>query len=190
MTIIIVVFVLCVLIIILRRWLITEREFIETRRVNVQFERHNIIDCNAVNVPCVVDDQCRDNCSGGLVMHCNEGGFCARGLRTVTHIDDCDVSRGQIMVFNAIGGLVVENLCVSVYRDVVEDGGELRPYVCEHGTMYLDLENGPFQIDDCVCDQGFVKFSYSSGSFSRPVPVCIPNKSARLFNRLYVQQVD
>nr|AIU36681.1 ORF35 pif-3 [Cydia pomonella granulovirus]AIU36823.1 ORF35 pif-3 [Cydia pomonella granulovirus]AIU36960.1 ORF35 pif-3 [Cydia pomonella granulovirus]AIU37102.1 ORF35 pif-3 [Cydia pomonella granulovirus]QDW81095.1 pif-3 [Cydia pomonella granulovirus] len=156
------------------------------RRVNIAFERHNILDCDAVNVPCVTDAQCRDNCRGGLVMHCNAGGFCARGARVDSSVEDCDASRGLVVVLNAVEGIVVERMCVSLYRDVVEDDGKLRPYVCgSGGSMWLDLETDMFSVEDCVCAAGYTRFSYSSGAFTRTIPVCIPNASAALYQRVY-----
>ncbi|AER41464.1 PIF-3 [Epinotia aporema granulovirus] len=153
-------------------------------RARLLFERHNILDCDAIKLPCMVDEQCSENCKSGITMRC-ENGFCATRPRYSANHEDCDVSRGLIMVVTALDGFAVENVCVSMYRDVVEDGGELRPYVCENGVMNLDLENGPFAVEDCTCNSGFTRFTYTSGAFSRPIPVCIDNASAVLFARVY-----
>lgn len=119
-------------------------------------------------------------------MHCNEGGFCSRGVGYVADdIEKCDANRGLIVVFNAIGNLAAEKLCVSMYRDAIDDNGDLRPYVCQNGKMQLNLEKDPFNVDDCTCNAGFTKFSYLSGAFSRTIPVCIPNASAALYSRIY-----
>lgn len=153
-------------------------------RVRILFERHNILDCDATKLPCIVDEQCSENCKSGITMHC-ESGFCATRPRYSANPDDCDASRGLIMVVTALDGFAVENVCVSMYRDVVEDGGELRPYVCENGVMKLDLEHGPFAVEDCTCNSGYTRFTYTSGAFSRPIPVCIDNFSSELFRRVY-----
>lgn len=174
-------------VVVMGRWLRKKNTEIQ-KRVRIAFEKHNIIDCDTVIVPCVADDQCRDNCRGGLLMRCDESGFCGRsGQRVDADVDECDISRGLITVLNALGGLVVERVCVSMYRDVVADDGSLRPYVCDGGTMHLDLEKGPFRVEDCTCRTGYTLFSYGSGSFSRPTPVCVPNALASLYERIYTR---
>ncbi|AGQ20293.1 pif-3 [Clostera anastomosis granulovirus A] len=155
-------------------------------RLRVLFERHNITDCDTVNVPCVTDAQCRDNCVSGLVMHCNDGGFCSAGTRYVlSETEKCDPARGLVVVFNAVENLGFERVCVSLYRDVIEDGGELRPYVCEHGVMNVSLEERPFSVEDCECDDGYTKFVYTQGAYNRPTPVCLTNEQGKLFSRIY-----
>ena len=159
---------------------------LDERRVAISFERHNLLDCDAVRVPCVVADQCRDNCISGALMRCDEGGFCGRGIQySPQEWEECDVSRGMIMVFNALDGLAVESLCVSMYRDIIDDDGELRPYVCENGRMSMNLEVGPFAVEDCECDRGYTRFAYGSGAFSRSIPVCLPDNVAVLYRRIY-----
>ncbi|AKN80713.1 per os infectivity factor 3 [Diatraea saccharalis granulovirus] len=158
------------------------------REVKMVFDRHNILDCNLINVPCVTNEQCRDNCREGMLHRCNEWGFCQR---TVQHhqqqeeeLDDCDASRGLITILNAMGE-IVKKMCVSLYRDVIDDNGNLLPYVCTPGNMLIDLEQRPFNVSDCICASGYTRFSYSPGAFSRSTPVCIPNVSAALFRRVY-----
>ncbi|AAQ21629.1 unknown [Cryptophlebia leucotreta granulovirus] len=179
--ILILIFVMA-MIFVLNKWLTADFAN-SNRRVNIVFERHNILDCDAINIPCVSDRQCRDNCRGGLVMHCNLGGFCSRGARW--SVEDCDASKGLIVALNAVDGLMVDRLCLSLYRDVIQDDGEIRPYVCEGGNLELDLENQPFHVDNCICGPNHTKFSYNSGAFTRTIPVCIPNESASLYDRIY-----
>nr|UYX49664.1 pif-3 [Darna trima granulovirus] len=182
----VIIIVSFVLIIVTRRWFNTIK--INQRNLNTIFEKHNILNCDAVNVPCVTDDQCRDNCVNGMMTRCNESGFCGQNLRYVgADFETCDPALGLIVILNALDEFVIEQVCVSMYRDVIDDNGLLRPYVCQYGNMYIDLENGPFDVNDCVCDSGYTKFNYSPGTFNRSVPVCIPNSSLNLYKRIYVQ---
>lgn len=153
------------------------------QRVRLVFQRHNVVDCENVKIPCVTDDQCADNCRAGLTMYC-QGGFCAKNYR-YTGMEDCDIGRGLVVVLNALDGLAVERLCVSLYRDVIGDGGDLRPYVCGGGEMAVNLEEGPFAVEDCRCAEGYTRLSYSPGAFTRTTPVCVPEHRAALYARVY-----
>lgn len=172
---------MCILLV--RKWLLVENDLLK-KRIRIAFERHNIIDCENVNIPCIVDDQCRDNCKGGLTMRCNEGGFCSKGINFLQP-RTCDADKGLVMVFNAVGDLVVEKVCISLYRDIIDDNGNLRSYVCENGEIAINLQEGPFSVTDCECGNGFTRFSYTSGAFSRAIPVCLPNYVAQLYKRIY-----
>ncbi|UXX41835.1 pif-3 [Psilogramma increta granulovirus] len=177
-------FVLCVCVW-MRRHL--QRHFETSKQIRIAFERRNILDCDNVNVPCVSDDQCVDNCQGGLLMTCNMSGFCSRAIQMNDNLQLCDANRGMITVINALGGgIVADNVCVSLYRDVVDDNGELREYVCENGVMDLRLEERPFNVSDCECAPNYTKFTYVSGAFTRPVPVCVPDVLSMLYKRVYV----
>ncbi|ABQ51970.1 hypothetical protein SlGVgp027 [Spodoptera litura granulovirus] len=155
-------------------------------RLHLQFERDNIYDCESVQIPCVTDVQCLDNCSKGLFMSCNDG-FCGFNVSSVPPqvLEDCDVKRGMITVINALDTLVVQNLCLSLYRDVIDDQAQLRPYICENGNMHIDLEESMFSVDDCVCNNDSTRLTYVSGPYSRPIPVCIPNNLVQLYKRVY-----
>ncbi|AAM70229.1 hypothetical protein [Phthorimaea operculella granulovirus] len=142
------------------------------------FDRNNIFDCEQINVPCVSHDQCRDNCLG--MMRCNDAGFCGPGNTFVVRPETCDIERGLITVYTDVG-----LLCISLYRDVIDDSGQLRPYICSGGTMTINLEDGPFSIEDCVCPPNHTKFSFTSGAFTRAIPVCVPNIMAALYRRVY-----
>ncbi|ABC61160.1 unknown [Choristoneura occidentalis granulovirus] len=158
------------------------------KRVNILFQKHNILDCNNVHVPCLTDDQCRDNCIDGMVMRCDQGGFCNKGPR-IENINDCDANRGLIVVLNAINELVVETMCLSLYRDVINDDGSLKSYVCQNGNMELQLQENPFEVKDCQCASGYTLFSFSPGAFTRTIPICIPNRLTKLYSRVYNKPV-
>ncbi|AIS92031.1 per os infectivity factor 3 [Erinnyis ello granulovirus] len=167
-----------------RRWF--NQEYETKKNVRIAFEKRNILDCDSVNVPCVADDQCVDNCQGGLMMTCNSSGFCSRELKlTTNNLEDCDANRGMITIINAVGGFVVESACVSLYRDVIDDNGEMREYVCNGGTMDLRLEERPFDVSDCDCPSNHTRFTFTSGAFTRPTPVCVPNNLSSLYQRVY-----
>lgn len=168
----------------LRRYL--KREYETTKQLRIIFERRNILDCDNVNVPCVSDDQCIDNCQGGLMMSCNSSGFCSRAVQfNINNPETCDANRGMITVINALGGGAIADVCVSLYRDVVNDDGELREYVCNEGVMNLQLEDRPFDVSDCECARNYTKFTFVSGAFTRPVPVCVPDALSALYQRVY-----
>ncbi|AKS25369.1 pif-3 [Clostera anastomosis granulovirus B] len=183
------VLILCFVLLVsvwMRRYL--KHQYETTKQIRIAFERRNILDCDAVNVPCVSNDQCVDNCRGGLMMSCNSSGFCSRALQaTINDPETCDANRGMIAVINALGsgGVISDSVCVSLYRDVVDDSGELREYVCDGGNMDLQLETRPFDVSDCECAPNYTKFTFVSGAFTRPTPVCVPNSLAVLYERVY-----
>lgn len=154
--------------------------------VKLLFERDNIVNCDAVPLPCVTDEQCVDNCQGGMFMRCQQG-FCRKYIQPVEFVgvDDCDISRGMVMVLTAVDTFLIQRMCISLYRDVIDDNSDVRPYICDQGEMLVDLENRPFSIADCTCRSGFTKFAYHQGAFARSTPVCIPNNLANLYSRIY-----
>ncbi|AAG27327.1 PxORF29 peptide [Plutella xylostella granulovirus] len=155
------------------------------RKVNLAFERfNNVIDCDKNRTPCITDAQCRDNCEDGVLMTCEQG-FC--GIKVQRETTFCDIERGMITVLEALNSFVVKETCISTYRDVIDDDSNLRPYVCEGGEMNINLEDGPFAVEDCQCRQGFTRFAYSQGAFSRTIPVCIPNRLATIYDRVYTK---
>jgi|WetSurMetagenome_2_1015567.scaffolds.fasta_scaffold26028_2 hypothetical protein len=180
------IFILVVVVILLLYLRTTvEREIAEEKRVRLLFDKNNMMDCENVQVPCVEDQQCRDNCLTGITKRC-ERGFCTGTLRiTPDDLEECDASRGLFGVLNALDGLVVETLCVSLYRDVIDDNGDLRPYVCEGGDMRINLEESIFSVDDCTCRDFTTKYIYRPGAFGRDIPVCVPNGRIGLFDRVY-----
>lgn len=154
--------------------------------VQLLYARDDVPDCNKTPLPCVTDKQCEDNCQNGLFMTCEQG-FCKKYIRPVEYVgvDDCDITRGMVMVMNALDSFLVERFCISLYRDVIDDSSKLRPYVCDPGSMHINLETGPFDISDCKCQAGYTKFAYYQGAYARSTPVCIPNSLASLYSRIY-----
>lgn len=166
----------------MRQWMQTEKK--SDRRVRIAFQKHNILDCNNVVIPCVTDAQCRNNCIDGMIMYCDDGGFCSKTSR-IDNMENCDEDKGLIVVLNALDGLVVERMCVSLYRDVINDDGSLKPYVCENGEMILNLTENLFDTNDCTCLSNYQKFVFKSSAFTRPIPVCIPHSLSVLYGRIY-----
>ncbi|AQQ80300.1 PIF-3 [Betabaculovirus altermyunipunctae] len=158
----------------------------EPTLVKLLFQRDNVTDCETLALPCVTDAQCENNCQSGMFMRCQQG-FCSRYNRPIEYVgvDDCDISRGMVMVLTALDSFLVMRSCISLYRDVIDDRSELRPYVCDPGSMHINLEVSPFSISDCNCDAGFVKLAYHQGAFARSTPVCIPTNRASLYSRIY-----
>lgn len=158
--------------------------------VKLLFERDDIADCEAIPTPCVTDQQCVDNCQSGMFMTCQQG-FCKRYMRDVEFVgvEDCDISRGMVMVLTALDTFLVQRQCISLYRDVIDDSSELRPYVCQPGRMNIDFEIKPFTIEDCNCAYNYRKFAYHQGAFARSTPVCIPSNISSLYSRVYDNNV-
>ncbi|AKR17411.1 PIF-3 [Mocis latipes granulovirus] len=159
--------------------------------VELVFQRDNILNCESVPTPCVTDQQCIDNCQSGMFMTCQQG-FCRKYIQPIEYVgvDDCDISRGMVMVLTALDAFVVQRMCISLYRDVIDDNSDIRPYVCDGGEMLVDLENRPFSIVDCTCENGFTKLAYHQGAFARSTPVCIPNNLVSLYSRIYDPNVN
>ncbi|AMF83794.1 pif-3 [Cnaphalocrocis medinalis granulovirus] len=185
---ILILFIVAILIVYMYNWLLREKEYDNTidKGIRVVFDRHNILNCDTILVPCVNNTQCRDNCQNGTMTHCSETGYCARGSSVIMQQEDeCDASLGMFRVFTTIGNLGTQTICLSLYRDVIDDNAQLRSYVCENGSMSIDLVNEPFDAHNCQCDMGFTRFLYNSGSFTRTIPVCIPNELVNIYSRIY-----
>nr|ANS71028.1 per os infectivity factor 3 [Lymantria dispar multiple nucleopolyhedrovirus] len=157
------------------------------------FDRNGVADCNRTHLPCVSDTQCRNNCAisgagGGGEFTCNENGFCAIRDSNVTGRPDdfeCDAALGLLNVF-AASEFVVTQTCVSTYRDLVDDLGEPRPYLCGGGgRLSIDVVDRQFSADDCQCAQGYTKMLFDQTALARSIPVCIPTSSANLYAKVY-----
>ncbi|AGE89958.1 hypothetical protein SlsnVgp103 [Spodoptera littoralis nucleopolyhedrovirus] len=154
------------------------------------FDRPPLVNCDETRLPCVSDEQCYENCSNlnmTSMMSCNQG-FCSIRPPNVAgeRPDDfvCDQKLGLVRVF-AASEFVVSQLCISTYRDIVDDDGNPRPYICDGGRLDIDVVNRQFTSDDCECSSGYTKYTFVQGAFARAVPVCIPNQLARIYSRVY-----
>lgn len=155
------------------------------------FDRPALVDCAETRLPCLSDRQCYDNCASINLtsdMHCDEGFCTARVPFVGGHRPEdfvCDQSLGLLTVFTA-SEFVVSQLCISTYRDVVDDFGEPRPYLCgEGGTLDIDLVNRQFTVDDCTCADNYTKMMFNQGALARAVPVCLPDNVTTIFARVY-----
>lgn len=158
--------------------------------MDIMFARNGIVDCQKSKLPCVTDRQCLDNCSSQTLageIVCQQG-FCVTRDAQVAGVrpDDfeCDASLGLVKVYVA-SEFVVQQLCVSTYRDVVDDLGAIRPYICENGSLSLDLINRPFTVDDCDCDAGYTRMAFNQTALARAIPVCIPNNLNMIYSKIY-----
>ncbi|AAR28895.1 ORF131 [Leucania separata nucleopolyhedrovirus] len=165
----------------------------DTDKMQFVFERRALVNCAETRLPCTTDRQCYDNCINTNLtsdMHCDEGFCTARVPFVGGHRPEdfvCDPKLGLLNVFTA-SEFVVTQLCVSTYRDLVDDLGEPRPYLCgSGGRLDIDLVTRQFTVDDCVCASGYTHMLFNQGALTRAIPVCIPNKSAVLFSRIYEQ---
>lgn len=181
------VFIIFVTVVLQRRWTAARASAIPIEhRLTMVYERDNVRECGAVQVPCVTNKQCQDNCRLGLTFACRDG-FCSPNFAQATFVgpEECDASRGMIMALVALDAFVVERVCISMYRDVIDDTSALRPYVCANGIMSVDLETRPFSVGDCECAPGDTRLTFSAGAYARDTPVCIPEMRAPLYSRVY-----
>ncbi|AIE47828.1 pif3 [Peridroma alphabaculovirus] len=157
--------------------------------MDLVFDRNGIVDCTHTRLPCVTDRQCTDNCAvqnavGALVC---DHGFCANRDPSVTGRPDdfhCDIALGLVKVYVA-SEFVVDQVCISTYRDIVDDLGEPRPYICDGGALDIDLVNRPFSVADCSCADGYTKMLFNQTALARSVPVCIPSRADAVYRRVY-----
>ncbi|QHB21768.1 pif-3 [Artaxa digramma nucleopolyhedrovirus] len=154
------------------------------------FERNGIVDCTHTRLPCVTNRQCVDNCAmqNALgTMICDQG-FCVSRDALVAggRPDDfeCDAALGLIKVYVA-SEFVVDQMCISTYRDLFDDEGKPRPYVCDAGTLNVDLAERQFTPDDCNCSPGYTRMVFVQTALARSVPVCVPNATVDLFRKIY-----
>nr|UIX56167.1 HycuOrf-39 hypothetical protein [Hyphantria cunea nucleopolyhedrovirus]UIX56313.1 HycuOrf-39 hypothetical protein [Hyphantria cunea nucleopolyhedrovirus] len=156
------------------------------------FQRARGVDCALNRLPCVTNQQCRDNCviaSAASNLVC-ENGFCnaGHGLEAAQAPDarvECDAALGLLRVYAAGGDFVVAQTCVSTYRDLVDDTGAPRPYLCDGGALRLNLDAVQFSADACTCAAGYKKMLFRQTALARAVPVCIPLHMANLYQRVY-----
>ncbi|AGR57079.1 PIF-3 [Choristoneura rosaceana nucleopolyhedrovirus] len=157
------------------------------------FQRARAVDCSLNRLPCVTDQQCRDNCviaSAASGLAC-ESGFCSATnalseAQAPDSANECDPALGLLRVYAAGGDFVVAQTCVSTYRDLVDDTGAARPYLCDGGALRLNLDTTPFSADACTCASGYDKLLFRQTALARTVPVCIPLHMANLYKRVYV----
>ncbi|QUJ09292.1 Pif-3 protein [Gynaephora ruoergensis nucleopolyhedrovirus] len=158
--------------------------------IELLFERNGIVDCSHTRLPCVADRQCADNCAvqnaiGTIV--CDQG-FCVNRDAQVAgqRPDDfeCDATLGLVKVYIA-SEFVVNQMCISTYRDIFDDDGRARPYVCDSGTLNVDLTTRPFTLDDCLCLPGHTKMLFTQTALARSIPVCIPDSAKNIYQKIY-----
>ncbi|AAN28096.1 hypothetical protein QKT50_gp111 [Rachiplusia ou multiple nucleopolyhedrovirus] len=164
---------------------------LEAPPLNFTFQRNRGIDCSLNRLPCVTDQQCRDNCvisSAANELTCQDG-FCnasdALVNAQVPDLIECDPRLGLVHVFSAGGDFVVSQTCVSTYRDLVDDTGTPRPYLCNDGRLIMNLNTVQFSPDACECSSGYEKMLFRQTALARTIPVCIPNRMANLYRRVY-----
>lgn len=157
------------------------------------FQRARGVDCALNRLPCVTDQQCRDNCviaSAASELSCDNGFCVATNALTEAQapesVIDCDPALGLMHVYSAGGDFVVAQTCVSTYRDLVDDTGDARPYLCDAGVLRLNLATTQFSTDACTCAAGYEKLMFRQTALARTIPVCIPTRMANLYRRVYI----
>lgn len=153
------------------------------------FERSGIADCLNTKLPCITDRQCENNCARQTALGsltCDEGFCSVRDARISGQPIDffCDPALGLMSVYVA-SEFVVDQMCISLYRDIFNDLGETRPYICQPGVLTTDLANKQFSHNDCVCATGYTKMLFDQTALARTIPVCIPNAAVNVYKHIY-----
>lgn len=180
-----------------QNFILTDTEAIEqlnapnTPLFNFAFRRNRGVDCALNRLPCVTDQQCRDNCviaSAASELSCQEG-FCNATDALVNaeapDLIECDPALGLVRIFSAAGDFVVAQTCVSTFRDLVDDTGTPRPYLCDNGRLTFDLNAVQFSMESCECMANYEKMMFRQTALARTIPVCIPSHLASLYRRVY-----
>nr|AFS51917.1 DekiORF39 [Dendrolimus kikuchii nucleopolyhedrovirus] len=160
---------------------------------DLTFQRSRAVDCSLNRLPCVTDQQCRDNCviSGAASQLSCRAGFCNATPADLLHSEEaaaaveCDPALGLINAFAAGGDFVVAQTCVSTHRDLVDDRGAPRPYLCDSGELTLNLDTVQFSTQSCECAPQHEKLLFRQTALARSLPVCIPVRMANLYARVY-----
>jgi hypothetical protein len=90
-----------------------------------------------------------------------------------------------VRVFAAGGDFVVAQACISTHRDLVDDEGAPRPYLCDSGDLTLQLNTVQFTPHSCECSSGYRRMVFEQTALARAIPVCIPQHLANLYMRVY-----
>ncbi|AKN81038.1 Per os infectivity factor 3 [Lonomia obliqua multiple nucleopolyhedrovirus] len=158
---------------------------------SLTFQRNRGINCALSKLPCVTDQQCRDSCviAGATSEFLCEQGFCnvvdALVNAQVPDSIKCDPNLGLVRVYAAGGDFVVAQTCISTYRDLIDDTGVPRPYLCDNGTLTLNLNTVQFSTQSCECSEGYEKLLFNQTALARSIPVCIPLHLSDLFKKIY-----
>lgn len=157
--------------------------------LTLRFETERLVNCGNVPLPCITDEQCHQNCAWTNIddiQACGPAGVCTTrtNVEAIESNVDCDATRGLIPVFLA-NEFAIQQSCISIYRDVIDDRGDLRPYICDGGSMSVDLVAGNFNPDDCTCPTGTRRLIFEQGALARPTPVCLPDRVVELYSRVY-----
>lgn len=190
---VIILLVLCVNIL----YVVTKLNYTEKKATSLlngdmelSYHQNGLVNCTHTRLPCIVTQQCLDNCASFNMinnMECDQGFCTIREAQSSSNNDndiECDATKGLIKVFTA-SEFVINQLCISTYRDVFDDDGQLRPYICENGTVDIDVLNRPFSVTDCECAPGYKRMIFQQTALARTVPVCIPNTAVALYSKIY-----
>ncbi len=159
-----------------------------TNALDFVFQRNGTVNCAHTKLPCVTDRQCQNNCALSAFDYTCDNGFCSLQDPNVSGQPadevDCDARLGLVKVFVA-SEFAVRQLCLSTYRDYFDDSGDLRPYICEDGTLNVNLQLHDIFEDNCTCHYGYTRMIFNQTALARSIPVCVPDTLADLFIRIY-----
>ncbi|AAK94124.1 CUN046 similar to AcMNPV ORF115 [Culex nigripalpus nucleopolyhedrovirus] len=152
----------------------------------IHFAGSQHVDCHNTKLPCIDNADCQRNCAltrDGGVSSCI-GGFCSTDHKSIPEKRNCVEEHGILRVFTA-DEFVINQSCLSTYRDIFTDDNKLQPYVCTGGQLEINLLEQAFTPDACVCGTGTTKYIYRPGPYNRPIPVCLTKQQAALLGRVY-----
>ncbi|QEI03689.1 PIF-3 [Rachiplusia nu nucleopolyhedrovirus] len=167
----------------------TDEANLSPNTLDLVFQRNGLVDCAHTKLPCVNDRQCQNNCALSAFNYSCNSGFCSvQDPKVNGEASDeinCDPKLGLIKVFVA-SEFVVKQQCISMYRDLIDDQGQPRPYLCYNGHTYFDLQYYAFHyLTDCSCLSTEQKMIFKQSAFSTVYPVCFSNNLAKMFDTIY-----
>lgn len=154
---------------------------------SLKFKSKPAMDCVLDRLPCVVDSQCRDYCRrpiGRNIFRCDLG-FCTPSTALTSTLEEvCDEAKGLLSVVLATD-FVVDQACISLVREVFEDNGDKKKFICDGGELDVDFKVRALAISDCACPNDKTKLIYDQGPLVSKTPLCVPKKSSALYERIY-----
>lgn len=142
-----------------------------------QFSRR---DCEHIQVPCFVANDCADICLYPDGYTCTNGICSKLSINTLDDKPQCNTKHGIISMLvgdEALGS--VNWQCISLYKQIWTDSDRLVKHVCEGGIMNIDLTKISFTPLACQCPENTSLIFKDFDAFNQPVPRCV--KHDRLF---------
>lgn len=151
--------------------------------------------CLQQNIPCVIDDDCKNVCSDPVELKCvtvyipenqkstygETKSFCKPALPSQT----CNQEHGGIWVWTGDSESETQGWsCVCAYPGYygnLNDGcNSLNPGICSQGTFDYNAftQNTPPNADNCTCGNGYTKI------IEQGIPICAPTSIQNFYTSI------